>query len=419
MSPGAKLFLVVAGVGGMFGVLALAASKKASAAPGTVVVPPHDGAPPEKIPDEPEGGFLRDTPFSVPGVQDAADAQRILLRWWAAEGQSLASSDMSPAEMKAAGIPNDFGSKTSDLQGEWNARTQAIALTFEHYAGLTPADGALTNQLVTALKRWEQSQQLPPAIAPSSPSTPAPIVLPAPASPPVAGSSVPGGSTVTPPPFVPLPPIAPPAPVVPVPPLLPPLPASPGPANGPAPAPVVTTPPAAPPGPVSLPPVATVPLPPIVPPSAQPAPAPAPVPPANQASAVDPATADMVNSLLVAEGSDGWNRIEPVVTAWQKSRKLVADGKFGPKSAAKLGEEFGTIPVLRFWPKGSQKDSALQAYRASLIELANAADAAGDKVRAAQLRVSSKREQAQSFGFAQKKAPALPTALRVSLTKVA
>jgi hypothetical protein len=165
-----------------------------------------------------------------------------------------------------------------------------------------------------------------------------------------------------------------------------------------------------PPIPATPPPF--VPLPPIVEPST---PAPAPVP----TTTVHRDTGDMVNALLMAERSAGWNTTDPSVQAWQKPRGLVLDGKFGPKSALEVAKEFGTVPIIRFWPKGSQKAKALQDYRATLLGIANEAAAAGDDTRAAQLHVSAKREQAQSFGVTAKKAPALPQSLQVGLAKVA
>jgi peptidoglycan hydrolase-like protein with peptidoglycan-binding domain len=138
--------------------------------------------------------------------------------------------------------------------------------------------------------------------------------------------------------------------------------------------------------------------------------------PPPAATQVDRITADMVNALLMAEQSNGWNAVSPEVQAWQKSRGLVTDGKFGPKSALAVAQEFGTVPIIRFWPKGSQKAPALQAYRSSLVEIANSSP---DATRAAQLRVTAQREQAQSFGVKEGKAPALPQSLRVSLAKVA
>jgi hypothetical protein len=401
MSPGAKVFLTLAGIGGIFGALALAASKKSHAASlpakpgdgGTVVVPPHDGLPPVVTPSEPEGGFDRSGPFAVPGIQDAAEASRNLLRWWSAEGQSLVSGDTSATK---PAVPQDFGSRSEDLNGSFGARTRQAAAAFQHYNGLTPEDGALSNPLVLALRRWAASQELPPQALPSrsTPVTPTlpPMVLPAPSSAP---------------PFVPLPPIAPQnAPVVPVPPFIPQAPS-------PQAAPPVATPPAPvaplpvlPPLPASPPPAQTL-------PAAPPA-APAPAPPG--ATSVSKDTALMVNALLTAEASPNWNVVDPAVEAWQRSRGLKVDGMFGPKSALAVAEEFGTVPIIRFWPKGSQKAAALQAYRAALIEIATHAT---DQTRAAQLRNTAKREQAQAFGAKPGKAPALPSSLQVTLAKVA
>ncbi len=396
MSPGAKVFLTLAGIGGIFGVLALAASKKAGAASlppgGTVVVPPHEDAPPEHVP-APEGGFTRDNPFAVPGIQDAQEASRLLLRWWASEGQSLVSSDTAPDRPR---VPVDFGSASADLNGSFGARTKAAAAAFEHYNGLTPEDGELSNPLLLALRRWADSQglppeALPPRITPSLP-TQAPIVLPSP-------SSAPPGPSV-PPLTVPLPPIMPQsAPVVPVPPFVP---QAPPPAGSAPPAP----PQALPAAPVLAPsPLPSVPTP--------PAAAQTPPPGATNVSAD---TALMVNTLLEREASRGWNAADPTVQAWQKKRGLKLDGLFGPKTALTVAHEFGTVPIIRVWPAGSQKAKALQDYRAALIELANSTT---DATHAQQLRVSAQREQGQGFGPKRGQAPALPDELQVKLAKVA
>lgn len=397
MSPGAKVFLTLASIGGIFGVLALAASKKAGAASlppgGTVVVPPHDDAPAEHVPDEPEGGFVRDNPFSVPGIQDAAEASRLLLRWWSSEGQSLVSSDTAPDRPN---VPADFGSTAADLNGSFGSRTKQVAAAFEHYNGLTPEDGVLSNPLLLALRRWADSQALPPEALPprASPSQPSPIVLPSPSSAPPAPSI----------PVVPLPPIMPQnPPVVPVPPFVP-----------QAPAPAGSAPPAAPPAPPqALPaPLPTAPsLPPIVP--AQPQGSQTPPPGATNVSAD---TAVMVDTLLKREASRGWNAADPTVQAWQKKRGLKTDGLFGPKTALAVAEEFGTVPIIRVWPAGSQKAKALQDYRAALVELANSTT---DATHAQQLRGSAQREQAQGFGPKRGAAAALPEELQVKLAKVA
>lgn len=401
MSPGAKVFLTLLGVGGTFGVLAIVASKKAGAATlpkdsgGTVVVPPHDGLPPVVTPSEPESGFDRTGPFAVPGVQDAAEASQHLLRWWASEGQSLVGSDTDPHKPS---VPGNFGNMAADLDGSFGPRTQQVAAAFEHYNGLTPEDGVLSNPLLLALRRWAQSQALPPAALPPAQSSapPAPIVLPSTPQSPLGGSA---------PPFVPLPPIVPPAPVVPVPPFIPAPPLASQ--QPPTPLPPLVAPLPAPPGPVPLPPVLSLPAPPV----ATQAP-----PVASGTTTVHADTAAMVNALLTAEGSAGWNKADPTVQAWQQARGLKVDGLFGPKSALTVAQEFGTVPIIRVWPSGSVKAKALQDYRAALVALANQTSNA---TQAAQLRVSAQREQAQGFGPKRGTAPALPSGLQVQIGKVA
>lgn len=395
MSPGAKVFLTLAGIGGIFGVLALAASKKAGAASlppgGTVVVPPHDDGEAEHVP-EPEGGFVRDSPFSVPGIQDAQEASRLLLRWWSSEGQSLVNSDTASDRPN---VPADFGSTATDLNGSFGSRTKQVAAAFEHYNGLSPEDGVLSNPLLLALRRWAESQALPPEALPPriSPAQPGPIVLPSPSSAPPATPSLP-------PIAVPLPPIMPQsAPVVPVPPFVP---QAPPPAGAAPPAPPQALPAPLPPLPSPTPPAPT-----------QPAAAQTPPPGATNVSAD---TALMVNTLLEREASKGWNAADPTVQAWQKKRGLKVDGLFGPKTALTVAEEFGTVPIIRVWPNGSQKAKALQDYRAALVELANSTT---DATRAQQLRVSAQREQAQGFGPKRGAAPAIADELQVKLAKVA
>lgn len=397
MSPGAKVFLTLASIGGLFGVIAVASSKKAHAAPpkeggGTVVVPPHDDLPPTVTPGEGDGGSL----------PDAQEASRILLRWWSAEGQSLVAGDTAADRPS---VPGDFGSSPGDLNGSFGPRTQAAARAFEHYNGL-PEDGELSEALLLALRRWQESQSLPQQPLPPA-SQPLPSVLPPiviPSGPAQGSAPLPSG----PPPFVPLPPIAPQnPPVVPVPPVIPGQP----PLQG---LPPVVIPPVVAPNPV---PPGSGPLPPILTPSL-----PLPTQPQGSqapplATTVNADTAVMVNALLSAEGSRGWNRVEPTVQAWQKNRTgLKVDGLFGPKTALAVAREFGTLPIIRVWPAGSQKASALQAYRTALIELANSEP---DQTHARQLRVSAQREQAQGFGPARGKAPALPESLLVSIAKVA
>lgn len=325
MSPGAKIFLTLAGVGATLGVLALVATKKAKASPATpqpstgpvdVVVPPTDEIP---------------GPAPVPSLPP-----------------------MVPAPVPV--IP------------------------------AVPAPGTSP----------------PPFVPPFPQFTPQPAPGPAPAPLPVP---VPVPDVLSPAPA----PLPPPPATVPLPPIVTTPPATPAPLPVPLPVPVPVPPIAAvPPGPVPVPPI----------PVAVPVPTPAPVPvpvAAPPVTTVSKETAAMVQALLTAEASKGWNVKSAQVEAWQRSRGLVVDGMYGPKSALTVAAELGTVPIVRFWPKGSLKDKAVRDYQAALFTLANTAEPA----RADQLRFSANREKGQSFGQKTGAAPPIAPDLQVSLAKVA
>ena len=407
MNRGAKIALVLgAGVAAVAG-LALLASKSASATPAIkpplptdenapmpegkpgdqVVVVPDDhheepAAPPAVVP-APEGGFIRDQPFAVPGIQDAAEMSRILLRWWAAEGQSLLFADEEPDDLKRQGFPLDFGSGPRDLSEQvWDTRQKWMAAAFRVLSGIadpkiTPSKGELTNELVSALRRWEASQALAPFTPPAQGASEVPLNLQAPPMPQAA----------PPAPAAPLAPVAPPF----VPPTIPAsMPAAPEPLAAPL-----------PPAIQKLPELPTVPP---VPPQA---------PPAVAANVVPADTAKLVAALLADEASSGWKKISAAVKAWQQSRGLLQDGKFGPKSALVVAGEIGTVPLVRYWPAGSFPEGRwLPDFKAALLSMANAAA----EPRATQLRISAEREQGQGFGSKQ---TALPLSQQIQLAKVA
>ena len=138
-------------------------------------------------------------------------------------------------------------------------------------------------------------------------------------------------------------------------------------------------------------------VPPVAPAPPQPAPAPpavTPTPPA--AMAVPKDTASLAAKMLAAEAASGWNVKDPQVQAWQSTRPAagVADGEFGVNSALAMANEIGTLPLIRFWPKGSTKSAALQNYRAALYQLASKAS---DPSYAAQLQASAAREDARAY----------------------
>jgi hypothetical protein len=92
---------------------------------------------------------------------------------------------------------------------------------------------------------------------------------------------------------------------------------------------------------------------------------------------------------------------------------LKQDGQFGPKSALTVAAEIGTVPIVRYWPKGSFPEGRwLSDYQAALQALATSAP----EPRSTQLRISAQREAGQGFGSKQS---ALPLSQQIQLAKVA
>lgn len=398
MNKGAKIFLALGGAAAVIGFVAVASAKpKASAPPevkpplpvdehpdapppgdGVVVVPDDDSQPPVIVPAPPATGV------------DVNEVARLLLRWWAAEGDSLFGSEIANAgELATQGFPRDWGSQTPDLGSIVTPRLTWMAKAFRFLVGgdsapkLEQANGAIDQRLLDMLRKWAQSQALPTTTTPPLNTAPPPVVVVAPDS-----SS---------PPVLPAEP-APPQVVV-----LPP----PSGGGGPTVPVVLPAPPSSGPPPF----VPDLPAPPAPSGDSQPVTPPA---PAAQAPAVVPAdTAALVQALLQAEATKGWKKIDAAVMAWQKSRGLKQDGKFGPKSALTVAAEIGTVPIIRYWPTGQYKEGPwLNQYRAALLELA----AKATEPRASQLRHSAQREQGQGFGTS---SAALPAALLINLSQVA
>jgi hypothetical protein len=409
MNRGAKLFLALAGAATGVGIIAAFTSKSAKAAtlppkgepePGVVVAPSEPGelGPPIVLPDPPPDLTL-----------DVNAASRALLRWWAAEGESLLFSEEDREVLRSRGFPVDFGTAPDDLSSTWTPRKADMAAAFQRLNGLSPADGAPTKKLFDALARWVKSQELPAAPSPSSPTEPVPqiitapdggepiVVVPEPAPAPVA---LPQGG---PPPFVPPLPQAPPAAAVPplaVPVVLP----TAAELQQAAQAAQGAMQQAALPVLASLPPLPAAPAPALLPVAA--------TPDVTAPTVVSTETAELVAELLAAEAANNWKRKSAAVTRWQQKRGLKADGRFGPKTALAVAREIGTLPIVRYWPAGSQPHTAVPAFRGQVLEIA----AAAPEPRASQLRLSAQREDGQGFGNNQK---ALPPAARVQINQVA
>lgn len=111
-------------------------------------------------------------------------------------------------------------------------------------------------------------------------------------------------------------------------------------------------------------------------------------------------TIALARLLLERETAPGWREaMKDAVKNWQIRLGLTADGKFGPKGALRMAEEVGILPLVRFWPAGSQKASALADYRASVRALADTVAKQRDgEAHAAALRQSAQVEDARAYG---------------------
>jgi hypothetical protein len=156
-----------------------------------------------------------------------------------------------------------------------------------------------------------------------------------------------------------------------------------------------------------------VPIPPIPGVTAPPPPAAVPPPPivaVEQPSLVPADTARLVAMMLAEEGTANWKRKYPELGAWQASRGRVVDQMFGTGDALAMAKEIGTLPIIRYWPKGTTRETALEPFRNSLLTLS----ATAPEPRRAQLIMAASREQGQSFS-----APSSPIRTLINLTQTA
>ncbi len=150
----------------------------------------------------------------------------------------------------------------------------------------------------------------------------------------------------------------------------------------------------------SLPPLPPEPSP--LPPAKQP-PNPSPAPPLAEeetSAAADPnGTIAVARAMIDVESRPGWKAdLQPLIASWQKKVGLTNDGKFGPGSALKMGEEVGVLPLIRYYPKGSPtKEAAVRSYQTKLYELADKLTSQGKREHALAIRASAEHEKGQSW----------------------
>ncbi len=146
----------------------------------------------------------------------------------------------------------------------------------------------------------------------------------------------------------------------------------------------------------SFPPIATPASPPPVP---APSGAPPVVPPQKSKQQILAET--VATGLVRLQGAVGGNvksvqgkEDKSSVMRFQTQEGQTSDGKAGPKTMLALAKYTGNIPLVMYWPQGSNAQSVF-AYRGQLQDLADAADATGDTARGQGLRAAAQAERGQ------------------------
>lgn len=120
-------------------------------------------------------------------------------------------------------------------------------------------------------------------------------------------------------------------------------------------------------------------------------------------------TIRLARNLIAQEEKSNWKTaLQPEVQSWQARAELVTDGKFGPNSAVRMGEEVGILPKIRYWSAtGGTKETQLAKYRSRLHALADSLEAKDPKLRAHAnaLRISASSETGQGYPSAPAKIP--------------
>jgi hypothetical protein len=116
-------------------------------------------------------------------------------------------------------------------------------------------------------------------------------------------------------------------------------------------------------------------------------------------------TVALARLMLARETMPGWkdDRMGGDIAEWQRNVGLVSDSLYGIKSAARMAEEVGVLPLVRFWSKGlTSKKTAEKAYDVEITRVINQLkkDLPDSRAQIDALIASMSREVAVSFGNA-------------------
>jgi hypothetical protein len=119
-------------------------------------------------------------------------------------------------------------------------------------------------------------------------------------------------------------------------------------------------------------------------------------------------TIALAQKMINAESAAGWKTaLKAEIGAWQKKLGLKVDSLFGTKSALKMAEEVGILPLVRYYSAtGGSQLQQVAAYRVALNKLADQFQVSADGVAHAKgLRSSAAYEAGQGYAGTPKAIP--------------
>jgi len=84
----------------------------------------------------------------------------------------------------------------------------------------------------------------------------------------------------------------------------------------------------------------------------------------------------LAKALIDREAQPNWKAaLKPQIKSWQAIVGLKPDGEFGEASAFRMSQDVGILPLVRYWPAGSQESAEVPAYQKQLQDIAAGFDA--------------------------------------------
>ena len=105
----------------------------------------------------------------------------------------------------------------------------------------------------------------------------------------------------------------------------------------------------------------------------------------------------LAKALIDREAQPNWkSALKPQIKAWQAIVGLEPDGEFGEACAFRMSQDVGILPLVRYWPGGSQEATQVPSYQNQLQQIAGGFDASNPS-HAVALRLSAGFEGGEGY----------------------